>query len=65
MKKFLRWIIYHNQIHDYAQMLRANDLSLQIYVINQSAKQSATQNACIKWSKKWNLIANNKCIESI
>ncbi len=36
--------IWNEEIDDYAQMLCVNDLSLQIYVINQCAKHSATSN---------------------
>jgi len=60
----LRWIIYNDQIDDYADMLCIND-ELKIYVINQCSKHSATHSACIKWSKKWNLINHPQCKQAI
>mmetsp|Transcript_50245 Transcript_50245/g.83659 ORF Transcript_50245/g.83659 Transcript_50245/m.83659 type:complete len:597 (-) Transcript_50245:1349-3139(-) len=64
MKSCLRWIIFNDHIDDYANMLAIDD-DIKIFIINQCSKHSSTHRACIKWSKKWNLINNKKCRKAV
>jgi len=60
----LRWIIYSDHIDDYAEMLCTTE-HIRVFVVNQCAKHSSTHSACIKWSKKWNLVNHPSCAKSV
>lgn len=38
---------------------------VRLFVINQCAKHSSTHSACIKWSKKWNLVNHPQCAQAV
>jgi len=60
----LRWIILNDHIDDYAEMLCQSE-HIRLLVINQCSKHSSTHSACIKWSKRWNLVQHPKCAKAV
>merc|ERR1719295_2219852 len=64
LERCLSWIIYNDQIDDFAAML-CDSLELKVFVINQCARHSSSHASCIRWSKKWALVGHADCAESV
>jgi len=64
VERCLSWIMYNNQIDDFAEMLCCST-ALKIFVVNQCARHSSSHASCIRWSKKWSLVGHPECAESV
>jgi len=64
LERCLSWIMYNNQIDDFAELL-CSSTELKIFVVNQCARHSSSHASCIRWSKKWSLVGHPECAESV
>jgi len=64
LERCLSWIIYNDQIDDFAELL-CDSHARKVFVVNQCARHSSSHASCIRWSKKWSLADHADCAQSV